>query len=266
MKIIVLLKQVPDTTEMKVDKETGTLIRKGVPTIINPDDLAGLELALKLKETKGATVTCVTMGPPNASNMLRELYARGADKCVLVTDRRFGGADTWATSNTLGAVIETMEYDLVIAGRQAIDGDTAQVGPQTAEKLGISQITYVEDILDVYDDKIKVRKSLEDTYQVIEGTLPVLITTLSSNAKPRYMNIYDINHAFEKDIQVLGFDDIDIDPKDIGLKGSPTRVKKTFAKEVYNDLDLFEGAPKDAAHRIFEQLLDNNYIGKGGNK
>ncbi|NLC66121.1 MAG: electron transfer flavoprotein subunit beta/FixA family protein [Clostridium sp.] len=266
MDIIVLLKQVPDTTEMKVDKETGTLIRKGVPTIINPDDLAGLELALRLKETKGANVTCVTMGPPNAENMLRELYARGADKCVLVTDRRFGGADTWATSNTLGAVIETMKYDLVIAGRQAIDGDTAQVGPQTAEKLGISQITYVEDILDVYDNKIKVKKSLEDTYQVIEGELPVLITTLSSSSKPRYMNVYDINHAFEKDIKVMGFDDIDIDIEDIGLKGSPTKVKKTFAKEVYNELDLFEGSSKEAAHRIFEQLLDNNYIGKGGNK
>lgn len=262
MNIVVLLKQVPDTTEMKIDKERGTLIRTGVPTITNPDDLAGFEAALRIKDQQGAKITCVTMGPPQAESMLRELYAMGADECILVSDGKFGGADTWATSNTLGAVLSTLDYDLIIAGRQAIDGDTAQVGPQTAEKLGLPQITYVEEILEISEEKILVRKALENTYEIIESTMPCLITTLSSIAKPRYMHVREIMRAFDKDIRLVTFADLSLDPTTIGLKGSPTKVKKTFTKEVHKNSDILTLEPRDAARRIFETLLDNNYIGR----
>lgn len=262
MKIIVLLKQVPDTTEMKINKETGTLIRAGVPTITNPDDLAGMEIALKMKEENGAHVTCVTMGPPNAESMLRELYAMGADECILISDGKFGGADTWATSNTIGAVLEKTPYDLIIAGRQAIDGDTAQVGPQTAEKLGIPQITYVDEILELTDEKIVVKKALEHSYEIIESTLPCLITTLSSAAKPRYMTVDKIMTAFDKDIKVVTYADLNLDLNTIGLKGSPTKVKKTFTKEIHQNKDVLHLDPRDAARKIFETLTLFNYIGK----
>lgn len=262
MNILVLLKQVPDTTEMQIDKETGTLIRTGVPTITNPDDLAGFEMALRIKDKKSAKVTCLTMGPPQAKSMLRELYAMGADECILVSDPKFGGADTWATSNTLAAVIKTLDYDLIIAGRQAIDGDTAQVGPQTAEKLGIPQITYVDDILEITDEKIKVKKALENSYEVLECPLPALITTLSTIATPRYMSVKGISHAFEKDIKVVTFNDIDIDPSIIGLKGSPTKVKKTFTKEAHKNSDVLELDPKTTARKIVETLIDFKFIGK----
>lgn len=262
MKIIVLLKQVPDTTEMKINKETGTLIRAGVPTITNPDDLAGMEIALKMKEENGAHVTCVTMGPPNAESMLRELYAMGADECILISDGKFGGADTWATSNTIGAVLEKTPYDLIIAGRQAIDGDTAQVGPQTAEKLGIPQITYVDEILELTDEKIVVKKALEHSYEIIESTLPCLITTLSSAAKPRYMTVDKIMTAFDKDIKVVTYADLNLDLNTIGLKGSPTKVKKTFTKEIHQNKDVLHLDSRDAARKIFETLTLFNYIGK----
>lgn len=262
MKIIVLLKQVPDTTEMKINKETGTLIRAGVPTITNPDDLAGMEIALKMKEENGAHVTCVTMGPPNAESMLRELYAMGADECILISDGKFGGADTWATSNTIGAVLEKTPYDLIIAGRQAIDGDTAQVGPQTAEKLGIPQITYVDEILELTDEKIVVKKALEHSYEIIESTLPCLITTLSSAAKPRYMTVDKIMTAFDKDIKVVTYADLNLDLSTIGLRGSPTKVKKTFTKEIHQNKDVLHLDPRDAARKIFETLTLFNYIGK----
>ena len=262
MKIIVLLKQVPDTTEMKINKETGTLIRAGVPTITNPDDLAGMEIALKMKEENGAHVTCVTMGPPNAESMLRELYAMGADECILISDGKFGGADTWATSNTIGAVLEKTPYDLIIAGRQAIDGDTAQVGPQTAEKLGIPQITYVDEILELTEEKIVVKKALEHSYEIIESTLPCLITTLSSAAKPRYMTVDKIMTAFDKDIKVVTYADLNLDLNTIGLKGSPTKVKKTFTKEIHQNKDVLHLDPRDAARKIFETLTLFNYIGK----
>ncbi len=262
MKIVVLLKQVPDTTEMKINKETGTLIRAGVPTITNPDDLAGLEIALKLKDEKGAHVTCVTMGPPSAETMLRELYAMGADECVLVSDGKFGGADTWATSNTLGAVLAKIPYDLIIAGRQAIDGDTAQVGPQTAEKLSIPQITYVDEILELTEDKIVVKKALENSYEIIESSLPCLITTLSSAAKPRYMTVDKIMTAFDKEIQLVTYADLNLDLATIGLKGSPTRVKKTFTKEIHQNKDVLHLEPREAARKIFETLTLFNYVGK----
>ena len=196
MKIVVLEKQVPDSTEITVDKKTGALIRDGVPAITNPDDLAGLEAALELKDKNPDTeVVVMTMGLPKAAEMLKEGVAMGADKGVLLTDRVLGGSDTCATSIALAAALKKVGFDLVIAGRQAIDGDTAQVGPQTAERLDIPQVTYVDEILEVKEDSITVKRSLEDVEQIVTAKLPCVITTLSGMNKPRYMqcdNIVDL--------------------------------------------------------------------------
>ena len=250
MKIVVLVKQVPDSTEIRVDKATGTLIRAGVPSIINPDDLAGVEEALKLKETTGATVTIVSMGPPQASEMLKELYARGVDECVLITDRKFAGADTCATSSTLAAALDKLGYDLIIAGRQAIDGDTAQVGPQTAERLGIPQVTYVDEIKAVNGDTITVKKALEDCEQIIEAKLPVVLTTLSGMNNPRYMNCNDIVDSMNKEVTVWTFDDLGIDESKVGLAGSPTKVHSTFTKDVSADTETFTLPANETAKLI----------------
>src|SRR3712207_398582 len=175
MNIVVCLKQVPDTNEVKIDPVKGTLIREGVPSIINPDDKNALEEALILKEQQGAKVTVVSMGPPQAETALREALAMGADEAVLISDRAFAGADTLATSIALAAAIKKLEYDVVFAGRQAIDGDTAQVGPEIAEHLGIPQVTYVEKV-DVEGDKLTVRRALENGYVVLEVQTPCLLT------------------------------------------------------------------------------------------
>ena len=202
MKIIVCIKQVPDTNEVKLDPVTGTLIREGVPSIINPDDKAGLEAALALKDQYGAHVTIVSMGPPQADLALREALAMGADEAILVTDRAFGGADTWATSSTIASAIENLEYDLIITGRQAIDGDTAQVGPQIAEHLGLPNISYAED-LKIEGDSVVVKRQYEDRYHIIKCKMPCLITALSEMNQPRYMTPGGIFDAYrEKEVKV----------------------------------------------------------------
>ena len=262
MKIVVLVKQVPDSTEIRVDKATGTLIRAGVPSIINPDDLAGVEEALKLKETTGATVTIVSMGPPQASEMLKELYARGVDECVLITDRKFAGADTCATSSTLAAALDKLGYDLIIAGRQAIDGDTAQVGPQTAERLGIPQVTYVDEIKAVNGDTITAKKALEDCEQIIEAKLPVVLTTLSGMNNPRYMNCNDIVDSMNKEVTVWTFDDLGIDESKVGLAGSPTKVHSTFTKDVSADTETFTLPANETAKLIAQTLKEKQLITK----
>ena len=259
MKIIVLVKQVPDSTEIRVDKVTGTLIRAGVPSIINPDDLAGVEAALQLKEKMDATVT---MGPPQAAEMLKELYARGVDECVLITDRKFGGADTCATSTTLAGALNKIGYDLIIAGRQAIDGDTAQVGPQTAERLGIPQVTYVDEIIDVTDTTVTVKKSLEDSEEIIEAKLPCVLTTLSGMNEPRYMNCNDIVDSFSKEVKIFTFDDLGIDENLVGLAGSPTKVHATFTKDVSAETETFDMPAADAAKLIAKTLKEKQIITK----
>jgi electron transfer flavoprotein beta subunit len=247
MNILVCIKQVPDTTEVKLDPKTGTLIRDGVPSIINPDDKAGLEEALNLKNKLDAKVTVLTMGPPQAKNALREALAMGADKAILLTDRAFAGADTLATSSTIAGAIKKLDYDLIIAGRQAIDGDTAQVGPQIANHLDIPSITYVEK-LEVKDDSVIVNRAFEDGYQVIKAKMPLLITTLKEMNSPRYMRVSGIYDCFNEDmIETWNLKDIDVCLDDIGLKGSPTKVKKSFTKGAktagkIHDVDEKEGA------------------------
>ncbi len=258
MKIIVLVKQVPDTTEMTVDKETGTLNRQGVPTIINPDDLAGVETALRLKETHGGQVHVLSMGPRQAASMMRELYARGVDKCTLLSDKQFAGSDTWATSNILSTAIRTIPYDLIIAGRQAIDGDTAQVGPQVAEFLDIPQATYIEKVLDVNENTIRVQKAYETESVIQDIALPCLITTLSETVRPRYMNAYDIFSVDNKTVDTLTYDDLAFEDNTTGLKGSPTKVKKTFVKPITKDTRVIKpDTPEEAAKAIMKKLSEN---------
>lgn len=232
MKIVVCIKQVPDTNEVKLDPVTGTLIRDGVPSIINPDDKAGLEAALVLKETQGAEISVITMGPPQADAVLREAMAMGADQAYLVTDRAFGGADTLATSTTLAAAIRKLDYDLIIAGRQAIDGDTAQVGPQISEHLGIPNVSYAEDI-QVEGNTVTVKRQYEDRYHTVKVQMPCLITALGEMNKPRYMTPGGIFDAYrEKEVTVWTRPDLDVPDESIGLKGSPTKVAQSFPKSV----------------------------------
>ena len=234
MKIVVCAKQVPDTTEVKLDPKTGTLIRDGVPSIINPDDKAGIEAALQLKEKcPGSTVTVVSMGPPQADVALREALAMGCDEAILVTDRAFGGADTWATSSTIAAALKKFDFDVIITGRQAIDGDTAQVGPQIAEHLGLPQVSYAENI-EIDGDYLKVQRQFEDRYHIIKVKTPCVITALAELAQPRYMTVAGIVDAYDvKEVKVWGLEDLKdtIDEANIGLKGSPTRVKQSFTKQ-----------------------------------
>lgn len=254
MNIIVCIKQVPDTNEVKLDPVTGTLIREGVPSIINPDDKAGLEAALRLKDKYGAHVTVISMGPAQADLALREALAMGADEAVLVTDRLFGGADTWATSSTLASAIRKLDFDLIITGRQAIDGDTAQVGPQIAEHLGLANISYAEE-LELDGDSIVVKRQYEDRYHIIKAKLPCLITALSELNQPRYMKPGAIFDAYrEKEVTVWGRADLDVDDSNIGLKGSPTRVFKSFTKAVKGKGTVVSLDPQESANWLVDRL------------
>ena len=233
MKIVVCIKQVPDTNEVNLDPVTNRLIRDGVPSIINHDDKAGIEAALQLRESlnDGSTVTVVCMGPPQADVALREALAMGCDEAYLLSAREFGGSDTCATAIIISAALKKIGYDLVITGRQAIDGDTAQVGPQIAENLGIPQVSYAEEV-SIAGDVVTVKRQYEDRYHIIDVKTPCLLTALAELAEPRYMHAGLIIDAYEKDITVMGFEDLkdSINPDHIGLMGSPTRVVTSFGK------------------------------------
>lgn len=255
MNIVVSIKQVPDTNEVKLDQTTGTLIREGVPSIINPDDKAGLEAALRLKDQIGAHVTVLTMGPPQADIALREALAMGADEAILVTDRAFGGADTWATSSTLASAISKLDYDLIITGRQAIDGDTAQVGPQIAEHLGLPNVSYAEEI-EVDGDTLKIKRQYEDRYHIIRVKTPCLVTALAEMNEPRYMTPGGIFDAFQKEVTEWHRADLDVEDGNIGLKGSPTRVKKSFTKAVKGQGTVVTMESEEAANWLTDRLRE----------
>ena len=230
MKVVVCVKQVPDTKGGVKFNPDGTLDRGAMLTIMNPDDKAGLEAALRLKDEYGAEVTVVTMGLPKAEEVLREAIAMGADKGVLVTDRVLGGADTWATSTTLAGAIRNLEYDLIITGRQAIDGDTAQVGPQISEHLGIPVISYAQAIK-VEGDSVIVERQFEDRHHVLKAKMPCLVTALSELNEPRYMTPGGIFDAYDAEITTFGRADLkDVEDCNLGLKGSPTKIAKASDK------------------------------------
>ena len=262
MKIVVCAKQVPDTTEVKLDPKTGTLIRDGVPSIINPDDKAGIEAALQLKEKcPGSTVTVVSMGPPQADVALREALAMGCDEAILVTDRAFGGADTWATSSTIAAALKKLDFDVIITGRQAIDGDTAQVGPQIAEHLNIPVISYAQDIK-VDGDSVIVERQYEDRHHVIKAQMPVLITALSELNDPRYMTPGGIFDAYDAEITTWGRANlVDVEDGDLGLKGSPTKIAKASDKVRKGAGEkVTPDSPAEAVDYIMDKLLTKHVI------
>ena len=259
MNIVVCLKQVPDTTAVKIDPKTGTLIRDGVPSIINPEDKHALEAALTIKDNVGGKVTVISMGPPQAKDALREALCMGADEAILVTDRAFAGADTLATSKTLACALKNLEYDIVFAGRQAIDGDTAQVGPEIAEHLNIPQVTYVQDVK-VEEDGLLINRALEDGYELIKVQTPVLLTAIKELKEPRYMNVRYIFDTANKEIQLWSADNIEISKDELGLKGSPTKVKKTMTKETKGAGELINEAPQEAVKYVLGKLKEKHYI------
>jgi len=232
VKIIVCIKQVPDTKGGVKFNPDGTLDRGAMLAIMNPDDKAGLEAALRLKDQYGAEVTVLTMGLPKAADVLREALAMGADKGILVTDRVLGGADTWATSTTIAGAIRNLEYDLIITGRQAIDGDTAQVGPQIAEHLGIPVISYAQEIkVDEEARTVTVQRQYDDRYHILEANMPCLITALSELNDPRYMTPGGIFDACAAEITTWGRANLkDVDDSNLGLAGSPTKIAKASDK------------------------------------
>ncbi len=258
MKIVVCIKQVPDTKGGVKFNPDGTLDRAAMMTIMNPDDKAGLEAALRLKDQYGAEVTVITMGLPKAEDVLREALAMGADKGILVTDRVLGGADTWATSQTLAGAIRNLDYDLIITGRQAIDGDTAQVGPQISEHLGIPVISYAQKIEISEDGKsVIVERQFDDRYHVLKAKMPCLITALAELNPPRYMTPGGIFDACDAELTVWGRANlIDVEDSNLGLKGSPTQIAKAsdkvrkgqgekINKDVTESVDYIVGKLKD---------------------
>ena len=262
MKIIVCVKQVPDTKGGVKFNPDGTLDRGAMLTIMNPDDKAGLEAALRLKDQYGAEVTVLTMGLPKAEDVLREAIAMGADNGILVTDRVLGGAETWATSTTIaGAIRNIKDYDIIITGRQAIDGDTAQVGPQIAEHLGIPVISYAEGI-EVEGDSVIVKRQYEDRHHMLKAKMPVLITALSELNEPRYMTPGGIFDACDAEITTWGRANlVDVEDGDLGLKGSPTKIAKASDKVRKGAGEkVTPDSPDEAVDYIMDKLLTKHVI------
>ncbi|MBR3645202.1 MAG: electron transfer flavoprotein subunit beta/FixA family protein [Lachnospiraceae bacterium] len=262
MKIIVCIKQVPDTKGGVQFNPDGTLNRAAMLTIMNPDDKAGLEAALRLKDQYGAEVTAITMGLPKAEDVLREAMAMGADNGILVTDRVLGGADTWATSTTIaGAIRNIKDYDIIITGRQAIDGDTAQVGPQIAEHLGVPVISYAEGI-EVDGDSVIVKRAYEDRHHMVKAKMPVLITALSELNDPRYMTPGGIFDALDAEITVWGRKDlVDVNDGDLGLMGSPTKIAKASDKVRKGAGEKVAlDSPEESVEYIMDKLVTKHII------
>ena len=260
MKIVVCIKQVPDTKGGVKFNPDGTLDRAAMMTIMNPDDKAGLEAALRLKDQYGAEVTVITMGLPKAEDVLREALAMGADKAVLVTDRVLGGADTWATSQTLAGAIRNLEYDLIITGRQAIDGDTAQVGPQISEHLNIPVISYAQDIK-IEGNNVIVQRQYEDRYHMVKAQMPCLVTALAELNEPRYMTPGGIFDACDAEITVWGRANlVDVEDSNLGLKGSPTQIAKASDKVRKGAGEVVTLDPTDAASYIVGKMKEKHII------
>lgn len=229
MNIIVCIKQVPETTEVRINPETNTLMREGVKSIINPFDMYAIEEGVRVKEKVGGKVTILTMGPPQAESALREAISLGADEAILLSDRAFAGSDTWATSYTLSYAIKKIkDYDLIICGKQASDGDTAQVGPGIATHLDIPQVTYVKKIEEITDSTIKVERMSEDGYEILESPLPVLFTVVKEINTPRLPSLKGIMRSKQAKITVWTHKDIEANLEHLGLNGSPTQVVKIF--------------------------------------
>lgn len=254
MEIVICIKQVPDTAEVRINPETNTLIRDGVPSIINPYDMHAIETGLQIREKAGGKVTVLTMGPPQAETALLDAIAMGADEAVLLTDRAFAGADTWATSYTLFKAIEKIKADIIICGKQAIDGDTAQVGPETAEFLNIPHISYVRKIEEVNPDSIRVQRLMDGGYDVVETSIPVLLTVVKEINEPRLPSLKGKMNAKKAEIRKWKSVDISADENNTGLKGSPTQVKNIFAPEAKKDRKMLKGSLEEQINALVSEL------------
>ena len=251
MNIIVCIKQVPETTEVRINPETNTLMREGVKSIINPFDMYAIEEGVRLKEKFGGKVTVLTMGPPQAESALKEAISLGADEAVLLSDRAFAGSDTWATSYTLAAGIRKLkEYDLIICGKQASDGDTAQVGPGIATHLDVPQVTYVKKIEEVKDKTIRVERMTEEGYEIIESSLPLLITVVKEINSPRLPSLRGLMRSKQAKITVFGVKDLEVDLDNLGLCGSPTQVAKIFTPAARPEGEKIEGSVEDIVLKL----------------
>jgi electron transfer flavoprotein beta subunit len=260
MDIIVCIKQVPDTTEVRINPETNTLVREGVPSIINPFDENAVEAALQLKEQCGGTVTVITMGPPQASEALRSTIGMGADETILISDRAFAGSDTWATSYTLSQAIRKIgKFDLILCGKQAIDGDTAQVGPGIAEWLGIPQVTFVTKI-EVTGATLRLERLLEEVNEVVEAPMPAVITVVKQINEPRLPSLKGMMRAKKAEIKNFTAQDIAADPKNIGLNGSPTSVVKIFSPPPKGGGQILKGEPEEIVDNLLSKIKERKII------
>ncbi len=261
MKIIVCIKQVPDTTDVRINPETNTLIREGVESIINPFDLYAIEEAVRIRERHGGEVTIISMGPPQVEAALREAISLGADRAVHLCDRAFAGADTWATSYALARGIRKLgDYDLIVCGKQAIDGDTAQVGPGIAVGLDIPQFTYVRKIEEISEGKIRIQRMTEEGHQVLEGELPCLLTVVKEINEPRLPSLKGKMKAKKAEITVWTAEEIEAEEQLIGLDGSPTQVVKIFSPPPREGGEILHGEPEDLADRLVTALEKNKII------
>jgi len=257
MNIIVCIKQVPDTTEIKIDRETNTLIREGVESIINPFDLYAIEEALRLREAHGGKVTALSMGPPQVESALREAVSIGIDEIILLTDRKFAGADTWATSLTLSEAIRKIgDYDLVLFGQQAIDGDTAQVGPGVATHLGLPQTCFVKKVEATDAGKITVQRLLEDGYDRVEMPLPAVLSVVKEINTPRLPSLRGKRNAKKAELKFWNAEDLNLDENLIGLNGSPTQVVKIFSPDLAKDGEKYELPAEELVEILYNKLKE----------
>ncbi|MCM8782161.1 MAG: electron transfer flavoprotein subunit beta/FixA family protein [Candidatus Omnitrophica bacterium] len=257
MHIIVCIKQVPNTADVKIDPKTNTLIREGVESIINPFDTYAIEEGVRLKERFGGKVTVVTMGPPQAEAALREAIALGCDDAILITDRAFAGSDTWATSYTLSQAIRKIgSFDIILCGKQASDGDTAQVGPGIATHLDIPQVTYVKKIEEIKDNKAQVERLIEEGYEIIETPLPCLFTVVKEINIPRLPSLKGKIRAKSAKVTIWSAKDLECDSKKIGLEGSPTKVIKIFSPPPRKGGIKLKGEPREVVAKLVELLKD----------
>ncbi len=265
MNIIVCIKQVPETTEVRINPETNTLIREGVKSIINPFDMYAIEEALRLKEKFGGKTVVITMGPPQAENALREAISMGIDEAVLICDRAYAGSDTWATSYTLAAAVKklnesnTFKYDLIICGKQASDGDTAQVGPGIATHLDIPQVTYVKKIEEVKDNLARVERMMEEGFEIIEVSFPCLFTVVKEINEPRIPSLKGMMKAKSAKINIWSQKELNLDAQFIGLCGSPTQVVKIFTPAQRQGGQMLTGEVENITQELVK-LLKNEIV------
>ncbi len=255
MNIIVCIKQVPNTTQVRINPETNTLIREGVESVINPFDMYAIEEGIRLKEKLGGKVTVMSMGPPQAEEALREAISMGCDEGILVTDRAFAGSDTWATSYVLSQAVKKIgDFNIILCGKQASDGDTAQVGPGISTHLNIPQVTYVKKIESIEDEKIRVERMTEEGFEIIEAPVPCLLTVVKEINEPRLPSLKGKMRAKKSEIRKMTAEDLGCDFDKIGLDGSPTRVVKIFTPRPRKGGEILKGELSEIVEKITGEL------------